>query len=667
MVKIPERLYAYLATNLPAAASPGAAAASAGTEAWQALGQSMQTIVRSGLVMQQQRDHDLLVDAQNRYTNAMTAFSTEAETSRTGEKARGFTRDFTGRSGETRDETAAWLRENGGSGNALRAFTGWAEGRAVQGLAGASRFEHGQMLAHGKDMFEQRIQGITDGLERDPAAFGDAAGQLEEAFTMGVGQGLFRPEEAKARLHDAREKLSLTAFDNMYAMDRGRAMGSMEALGLTPAQQAKAKKRYQADVRSDAAQARAAANERKAELLSTIEDDDYTAKMTGDVSSLMKTASELRRLGDAKRAEILERRASVYENNQVAIRESNAQTLPDLAESINGLHTELRTLQTQGAEADARKMRQLDAEISTRTDIYQHRAALFLKNPMGQALQGEAPQQITEANVTRLMAKQEAMGAGVPGFVPRPMTAENAADVNARWTQSTDAAAKAGMLETLRAQYGRHLPAVLEQAKLPSALLAVAPVLDALAPAQISRMVLAAEAKDKDLPSPSKDQKDQLANSPVLRVLRHTGDVMYRSGAQMAFATKTARAWEHYAAAGGDPSGLDDAFWTLEGPGYAIAAPRKIVTKDQESALEAGLDAVVRDHLSAINTGKTPQARTKALREQSLWRNGTWVYDADGYFLFVDAATGQGVERLHRDEIVRRAGDPRAYNLMESD
>lgn len=142
---------------------------------------------------------------------------------------------------------------------------------------------------------------------------------------------------------------------------------------------------------------------------------------------------------------------------------------------------------------------------------------------------------------------------------------------------------------------------------------------------------------------------------------------MYRSGAQMAFATKTARAWEHYAAAGGDPSGLDDAFWTLEGPGYAIAAPRKIVTKDQESALEAGLDAVVRDHLSAINTGKTPQARTKALREQSLWRNGTWVYDADGYFLFVDAATGQGVERLHRDEIVRRAGDPRAYNLMESD
>lgn len=94
MVKIPERPYAYLATNLPAAASPGAAAASAGTEAWQALGQSMQTIVRSGLVMQQQRDHDLLVDAQNRYTNAMTAFSTEAETSRTGEKARGLHAGF---------------------------------------------------------------------------------------------------------------------------------------------------------------------------------------------------------------------------------------------------------------------------------------------------------------------------------------------------------------------------------------------------------------------------------------------------------------------------------------------------------------------------------------------------------------------------------------------
>lgn len=99
-------------------------------------------------------------------------------------------------------------------------------------------------------------------------------------------------------------------------------------------------------------------------------------------------------------------------------------------------------------------------------------------------------------------------------------------------------------------------------------------------------MVLAAEAKDKDLPSPSKDQKDQLANSPVLRVLRHTGDVMYRSGAQMAFATKTARAWEHYAAAGGDPSGLDDAFWTLEGPGYAIAAPPQ--NCDERSGKRAG-------------------------------------------------------------------------------
>lgn len=157
----------------------------------------MQTIVRSGLVMQQQRDHDLLVDAQNRYTNAMTAFSTEAETSRTGEKARGFTRDFTGRSGETRDETAAWLRENGGSGNALRAFTGWAEGRAVQGLAGASRFEHGQMLAHGKDMFEQRIQGITDGLERDPRPLATPQANWKRHLPWAWDKAFFVPKKRR--------------------------------------------------------------------------------------------------------------------------------------------------------------------------------------------------------------------------------------------------------------------------------------------------------------------------------------------------------------------------------------------------------------------------------------------------------------------------------------
>ena len=234
MVKIPERPEAHIARGSPAA--QGISAVAEAGAGWEMIGDAARKIGLIAEKWQSRRDHDLLVEAQNRYTRGMTEFTLKAEQERTGDRARGFTKDFAGQSDAARNEAAKWLKENGGSGDAERAFGNWATGRKTAGGAGAAQFEHGQMLAHSKDLFTRRIQGITDQLEHNPLAFGDAAGQLAEAFTMAVGQGIFRPEEAKAKLRDAREKLALTAFDNLYSMDRGRAMKSMDALGLTPAQ-----------------------------------------------------------------------------------------------------------------------------------------------------------------------------------------------------------------------------------------------------------------------------------------------------------------------------------------------------------------------------------------------------------------------------------------------
>jgi hypothetical protein len=109
-------------------------------------------------LLRERRDHDLLVEAQNRYTQEMAGWDMEAERNRTGDRARGFTRDYAGQSDQTATATATatqeWLAENGGSPMAGRAFRQWSAGHKTAGGLEATRFEHWQMLAHSKDLFE---------------------------------------------------------------------------------------------------------------------------------------------------------------------------------------------------------------------------------------------------------------------------------------------------------------------------------------------------------------------------------------------------------------------------------------------------------------------------------------------------------------------------------
>ena len=706
MVKIPERPEAHIARGSPAAR--GSSAVEDAGAGWEMIGEAARKIGRIAGKWQSRRDHDLLVEAQNRYTGAMTDFTVKAERERTGDRARGFTKDFAGQSDSTRNEVAKWLKENGGSGEAERAFGNWATGRKTAGGAGAAQFEHGQMLAHSRDLFTRRIQGITDQLERNPLAFGDAAGQMEEAFTLAVGQGIFRPEEAKARLHDAREKLGLTAFDNLYAMDRGRAMKSMDALGLTPARQGRAKKRFQADARADAAFARQERAERKAEIGAALPDADYLAAQTGDVSELRGYAAELRRLGDIKSAERLERRAGLYESNHAAILESRAMPLPELAARMGELEKEITALQSRGAhgatrpqgagetalspdeagagvkgsEHVARKLHRLNGEMEVRRNNYADRTQKLLHDPAAVALsndQGLAGQlaasmdtagglappgtPAAESLVTKLMAKQEAIGQGVPGFRPQPMTRAQADDLNKQWFGELDAGKQAAALELLRQRYGRHLPAVIAQAKLPPALVAVAPIMDSLSPADTARMVMAAQAKDGDLPRSDDQVKQAIADSKFLRAAQSISRVMFRSAEARDFAAKTIRAWTNYARLGGDIAELEDKFVILNDGNLRVLAPKGM----DAAGLESGFAAVTRDLGDSVPDGKTAAEREEALRLRAMYANGNWMYDGKGGFALVDAATGLAVDRKSRDEILRAAGsadpvDPYGYD-----
>ncbi|MDR1776528.1 MAG: hypothetical protein LBR31_01700 [Desulfovibrio sp.] len=646
MVRIPDRPYAWLATNLPDARNAGASAVGSG-EAFNIIARGMDRLAAIAGHIQEQRDHDLLVEAQNRYTRAMTEFSLGAEQTRTGAHARGFTKDYAGTADTTQADVLGWLKDNGGSGNTERAFGNWAAGRKTAGGADAARFEHGQLLAHSKDLFTQRLQGITDQLEQNPRAYGDAVGQLEEAFTLGVGQGLFRAEEAKARLHDAREKLGLTAFDNLYAMNRGEAINSMAAFGMSPAQQAKARKRFQADSRADAAQARAANAEKKAELASALPDILEVAQLTGDTSEAAKAAEALRKLGDVKTAERIDRKINVFQNNFAAIKESQAASMPELQESIARLDKDILGLQAEGAAADARRLEKLNAEMDIRRKIYAARANQIAADPMQAAMIGEQPEQITPEGVSRLMAKQRAIGKGVPGFTPQPMTKAQADTLNRQWFAEPDAGKQAALLQELRQSYGKHLPQALAQAKLPPALVAVAPIAGDMTPRQTATMIAAATAKDADLPKSDEQVKSSLENSEFLQAARDISGLMYRSSEARDFAAQTAKAWGNYARLGGDIVELEKNFLIINDGNLKVLAPKSM----DAPGLEAGLNAATRILQAGVKKGDlSAQMRT-------VYANGCWLYDGAGGFAFVDAATGLAVTRKSLAEILDAGKD----------
>jgi hypothetical protein len=137
-------------------------------------------------------------------------------------------------------------------------------------------------------------------------------------------------------------------------------------------------------------------------------------------------------------------------------------------------------------------------------------------------------------------------------FTPQPLTKAQADDLNARFFSLTDAGEQAALVTGLARTYGKHASRVMAQAKLPSALVAVAPVASALEPSQLINLTAAAAAKKADLPALSPDAKKAVEESEILKASRGIAQVMYRSGEAREFAAKLADAVENYARLGGD-------------------------------------------------------------------------------------------------------------------
>ncbi|MDR2056107.1 MAG: hypothetical protein LBQ10_09615 [Desulfovibrio sp.] len=425
-------------------------------------------------------------------------------------------------------------------------------------------------------------------------------------------------------------------------------MKSMDALGLTPARQGKAKKKFQADVRAEAAQARQARAEQRAELGASLPDADYLASQTGDVSELRGMATDFRKLGDVKTAERIERRAGVYENNYAAIKESQVMPITDLETRINALDKEITDLQGQGKDADARKLLTLNGEIESRKKIYDNRVKEITDDPMRAALQGEEPQAPSEANTARLMARQEVIGKGIPGFVPKPMTKAQAKGLKAQWDAEPDAGKKAVMLAGLQAAYGKYFPAVAAQAKLPDAVLAIAPVMDNLSPAQVGRMITASEAKDDELPKTDEEVKAALARSSYVEMAGELSSVMFTSAEVRDFAAQTVKTFKNYARMGGSIAEIEKNFFLLNADNVRILAPKKM----EAPGLEDGFVAVTRELKQSIPEGSDRKSRENALRLRTIYENGHWIYDGADGFAFIDAGTGLAVARKSREEIL---------------
>jgi hypothetical protein len=247
------------------------------------------------------------------------------------------------------------------------------------------------------------------------------------------------------------------------------------------------------------------------------------------------------------------------------------------------------------------------------------------------------------------MAKQEALGAGVPGFVPQPLTKAQADDLNARFYSSTDAGEQAAMVLELNKTYGKHATRAMSQARLPAALVAVAPVASALEPAQLVNLAAAAAAKKEDLPALTSDKRKAVEDSDILRTAKAVSDAMYRSGELRTFAAKMADALENYARLGGDVGALDNKFTALTSGNLRILMPKALDFYGIENAFEQA----TRELLSTVPTDKNATGRKDAARRmQTMYANGFWIYDDSGGFAFVDAATGRPVARRSREEIL---------------
>ena len=201
MVKIPERPWAGLTVGRIEPPSLNSSSFFA------SLGSASEKIVSAARIIRSQREHDRLTEAQNAYEEAVGQWTGQLRDNRQGGSASGCTREFLERHSDIVGETTRRMRENGVQKETSEAFANWSESRAKETLGRIAGFEHEQMQRHGLAVHEQRVTNLGAKLERDPESYADTLGQLEECFTLAVGQGLFSPQQARERFAGVRPLL----------------------------------------------------------------------------------------------------------------------------------------------------------------------------------------------------------------------------------------------------------------------------------------------------------------------------------------------------------------------------------------------------------------------------------------------------------------------------
>jgi hypothetical protein len=361
MVRIPERPYAHLASG------KAQAPRSSASELVRSLGGFAETAFSTAMTLLGKQDHDALVRAQNAYADNMDKGKAADEAARMGGRALA---GFGERHGQALEAGLARLEGDDLSGEAERAFRVWAEQRHAEGFRQAARDAHGVLRRQGQEAHEQRLQGIFAAVERSPQDYDDGLRQLEESFTLAVGQGLYGPGEAAERLERSGGHLRERAFNSLYDNDPAEAMRRLEGMGFDEEQKNVAALRFAADQAGEAARAGADRELRLRCLALQGEEAEQEAARSGDVGGLRGLADAYAALGEEDKAEEAGRLAYSYMEHAPAIRESAAMPLPRLEAVI-------RELEAAGPEGGKGE------ELRLRSGVYEDRLRRLLADPAG--------------------------------------------------------------------------------------------------------------------------------------------------------------------------------------------------------------------------------------------------------------------------------------------
>jgi hypothetical protein len=266
----------------------------------------------------------------------------------------------------------------GASERTAQAFRVWAGERESQGMRQAARKDYQTMLRQGREAHEERLGGIFSALnqmDQDPGTFADAARQLEESYTLAVGQGLYAPEEASQRLSQSVERLREQAFNALYGQNPDEALRSLDALGFDDNGKTAARARFEADQAAEAAREEPRKALRLRYLDLRQEEAWQVAVQQGDFSGLRLLAQNYAQLGDNERARESEGRAVRAREHAAAARESAVMPLGELRRRLDSLE--------QSRPGDPER-----EELLLRYEVYEERLRDMLGDP-ARAVQAE--------------------------------------------------------------------------------------------------------------------------------------------------------------------------------------------------------------------------------------------------------------------------------------